>query len=99
MVDGPSLVPMAVCEDCWLIDHSHWEPDSMDDEGNVSMRLTGVDLPETICAGSVEICALCGSITISGIYAFKDPSKAYFTKDADPPQFEIDMQEYGDEAL
>jgi len=96
---SPVLVPMPVCEACWLADHSHWEPESMDESGSVSMKLTGVDLPDSVNLGSVEVCALCGGVTISGIYELKDPNDAHFDAGFEPPQFEIGMQEYGDDCL
>ena len=96
---GPVLVPMAVCEACWITDHSHWQPESIDENGSVNMRLTGVDLPDSVSLGSVDVCALCGGVTISGIYELKDPNDAHFTASDSPPEFELGLQEYGDDFL
>jgi hypothetical protein len=99
MAGGPVLVPLAVCEECWLIDHSHWQPESMDENGNITMRLLGVDVPEAVVTGSVEICCECGGITVCGIYALKDPSAVYFSRSDEPPQFELGLQDYGEDFL
>lgn len=89
---------MAVCENCWLSDHSRWEPESMDHTGNVLMKLVGVDVPTKVNTGEVEICCMCGALTVSGIYEFKDPEKVYFSDSRDDtPEFELEMNEYGTE--
>jgi hypothetical protein len=62
----PSASP--ICEDCWLQSHTKWEPHSVNEDGNVLMKLVGVDVPEKINTGSVEVCRECGDLTISGIY-------------------------------
>jgi hypothetical protein len=67
-------IPVPVCELCWLIDHTSWEPESMDESGQVLMRMAGVIVPKKVNEDSVEICSNCGSITVSGIYEFKYPS-------------------------
>lgn len=86
------LKPLAVCETCWLIDHSRWEPESMSEDGNVLMKLIGVDVPHKINNGEVEVCCMCGSLTISGIYEFKDPAQVYFSdSDDESPEFELEM--------
>lgn len=98
MADDSVLTLMAVCENCWLIDHAHWEPESMDDSGNIMMRLTGVDVPETTSTGVVEICCLCGGITVCGIYELKDPDKVHFADDG-KREFELEIQDFGDDFL
>lgn len=67
----------------------------MNNEGNVLMRLVGVDVPEKVNTGEVEVCCVCGGLTISGIYEFKDPTKVYFSGQSDSPEFELEMDEYG----
>ena len=47
------------------------------------MRLTGVDVPEKHNTNSVEICAECGSITVSGIYELRNPSTLLYLNDMD----------------
>ena len=79
------LSPMPVCEVCWLKDHAHWEPQSVDDTGNILMRLRGVDMPDKISVGSVETCSECGKLTISGIYEMKNPNVTFAS---DPSQSE-----------
>lgn len=86
--------PMAVCESCWLTDHSRWEPESMDSTGNILMKLLGVDVPHKVNTGEVEVCCMCGSLTVSGIYEFKDPQKVHFTDDDDKDKFELEINEY-----
>lgn len=78
MAAEPLLRPLAVCEQCWLDTHMHWEPKSMNETGQILMKLVGVDTPNTASFGNVDICCMCGSITISGIYEMIDPTKVYF---------------------
>ena len=85
------LTPMAVCETCWLIDHSRWEPESMNEIGSVLMRLVGVDVPHKVNSGEVDVCCMCGSLTISGIYEFKDPEKVYFSNSPNSLEFEAEL--------
>lgn len=54
-------------------EHAHWEPESMDEQGNVLMKLTGVDVPLKYNTGNVEKCFECGTPTIAGIYDLKTP--------------------------
>lgn len=98
MAEDATLVLLAVCESCWLVDHAHWEPDSMDDTGNIMMRLKGVDIPENTSLGSVEICCLCGGITVCGIYQLMSPDDTYFS-DSESPKFELEIQDFGDDYL
>lgn len=93
MESDPVLSPLAVCESCWLIDHTRWEPESMDHTGSVLMKLVGVDVPEKINNGEVEVCCMCGGLTVCGIYEFKDPEKVYFTDDG-KRDFELELNEY-----
>ena len=92
MSESAALTPMAVCESCWLLDHARWEPESMDDTGNILMKLVGVDVPEKVNTGEVEVCCMCGGLTICGIYEFKDPTKVYFT-DGTAAGFEMEITE------
>ena len=86
----PTLKPMAVCESCWLTDHTKWEPESMDETGNILLKLVGVEVPQKVNTGEVDVCCMCGAITVCGIYEFKDPEKVYFTNDMDEG-FELEM--------
>lgn len=65
--------PVPVCEACWIKEHAHWEPESVDDNGQILMRLTKVDMPQRVGNGTVESCSTCGNITVAGIVEFKDP--------------------------
>lgn len=88
MAGRPVAAPHAVCEKCWLEDHTRWEPESIDQTGNILMRLTGVDVPQKLNTGTVEVCSLCGCITVSGIYEYIDP-KAVFYADEDEMEEEF----------
>ena len=68
---------VAVCEKCWIDKHSKWEPESVDDKGNIKLRLTGVTTPYFGVRGVVEICTLCGKVTIAGIYDSEEPTVVY----------------------
>lgn len=94
MSDSESIdVPVPVCEVCWLIDHTIWEPESINEDGKILMRLTGVDVPEKVNTDSVDICGVCGSITVSGIYEFKDPSTVNYLSDGDDNEFSSDVDD------
>jgi hypothetical protein len=87
--------PMPVCENCFLDEHTKWEPDSMDEEGNVLMRLIGVDTPLRANPESVETCSLCGSITVAGIYEMFKPSEVYFDENSQlENKFEMPLNEF-----
>jgi len=60
--------PEPICEKCWLKEHTHWEPESVNDDGDILFRLKGVDVPVKYNTGQVETCYECGEITISGIF-------------------------------
>lgn len=81
MASAQTPRPMALCEICFLEDHMTWEPQSMDENGRVVMRLVGVDVPEKINTESVETCCMCGAITIAGIYQMMRPDKVYFLEE------------------
>ena len=49
---------MAICESCYLEDHTRWEPESMDENGTILMKLVGVDVPDKVNTESVETCCL-----------------------------------------
>jgi hypothetical protein len=58
----------AVCETCWLATHSRWEPEGVFENGSISVKLVGVEVPEKVNDGSVEVCAVCEAVTVAGIY-------------------------------
>ena len=60
------------------------------------MVFIGADIPEHVSRGSVDICADCGSVTIAGIYDYRNPDKVYFVNDGDP-HFDIELREFDDE--
>lgn len=90
--------PVAICESCFVLDHARWEPESIDSTGNVLMRLVGIDVPIKINSGSVEVCALCGSLTISGIYEFKMSQDIIFEDNGDSSyELELPGGDFGDD--
>jgi hypothetical protein len=100
MAAGPALVLMALCEVCWLDEHARWQPESMDETGNITMRFVGADVPDKVNTGTVEICCECGGITVCGIYEYKDPSKVWFTSSGESPEFEFGLDhDIGDDLL
>jgi hypothetical protein len=97
MAAKPAQLPVALCESCWLDDHARWEPESVNEQGNILMKLTGVDSPEIFKPGSVEVCCMCGTITIAGIYEMRDPLTVYFTSDGVIKDFEFNIYDAKDE--
>lgn len=73
--------PMAFCELCFLDDHTRWEPESMDDQGQIMMKLVSVDVPKKVNTESVETCCMCGAITVAGIFQMMNPLEVYFLED------------------
>jgi hypothetical protein len=90
MAAEPVISPFPVCEACWMSEHAKWEPESMDKGGRILMRLKGVEVPSKVNNGAVEVCAMCGSITIAGIYELKLTSEVYFSEQRDP-DFEVNI--------
>lgn len=79
MSTEPILSPLPTCEVCWLKGHTKWEPESCDGDGNILMRLKGVDIPQKYNTQTVEVCSQCGNITISGIYELRNPEADEYT--------------------
>lgn len=92
MAAEPVISPFPVCESCWMENHARWEPESISSTGRILMRLKGVDVPEKINNGSVEVCAMCGAVTIAGIYELKLTSEVYFTNKPSP-DFEVNINQ------
>jgi hypothetical protein len=67
----PIESPVPVCEACWVKENAEWEPESMDGNGNILMKLRGIPTPKKYDIGTVESCDECGAITVVGIYKFK----------------------------
>jgi hypothetical protein len=91
MAAKPVEVPMAICEMCWLDEHARWEPESMNESGIILMKLVGVDSPEIVNHGCVEICCMCGTVTIAGIYSLMDPGTVYFFDEDSSKNFEFNL--------
>jgi len=84
-----------MCESCWLVENTMWEPESMDENGQVFVRLVGVGMPEIVGADTVEVCCMCGELTVVGIYVLRDPSTVPFPDggEADGFGFEVEMSD------
>jgi hypothetical protein len=91
MAAEPVITPMAVCESCYLETHTKWEPESMDAKGKILMRLTGVDVPEKVNNGNVEVCVVCGGLTVAGIFELKLTSEVYFFENQDFSSLEVEI--------
>lgn len=72
---------MPICEACWVKEKAQWEPESMDDDGNILMRLRGIPLPDVLLTATVENCVECGSLTVVGIYKLREPEIAFPEQD------------------
>lgn len=75
--------PQPVCEKCWLKEHTHWEPESVNDTGDILFRLKGVDVPIKYNTGQVETCSKCGEITVSGIFDQVDGGLRVFRRSSE----------------
>jgi hypothetical protein len=64
----------------------------MDQTGNIIMKLIGVDVPIKINNGSVEVCCVCGGLTVSGIYELKSQDAIDFTDNGDS-HYELELHE------
>ena len=69
------LVP--ICERCWIEENSVWEPDSVDERGNIITRLVSVNVPIQLSPGAVNECMTCGRVTVVGIYVLIDEIEEY----------------------
>jgi hypothetical protein len=96
MAAEPVISPVPICESCWMENHARWEPESMDKTGRILMRLKGVDVPNKVNSGSVEVCAMCGSVTIAGIFEMKLTSEMYFLEQQSP-DFELNINPEDDQ--
>jgi hypothetical protein len=96
MAAEPVISPVPICEACWMENHARWEPESMDKTGRIIMRLKGVDVPNKINNGSVEVCAMCGAVTIAGIFEMKLTSEVYFLNQQSP-DFELNINPEDDQ--
>ncbi len=89
------LTPTPICEACWIKKHARWEPESVDDTGNILMRLKGIDLPDKVSFGSVETCNECTKLTVAGFYELRDP-RVTFQANLPLPAAE-DSEMFGDD--
>jgi hypothetical protein len=53
----------------------------MNETGNILLKLVGIDVPQKVNTGEVDVCCMCGAITVGGIYEFKDADKIHFFRD------------------
>lgn len=73
----PVKSPIPICEACYIKEKAEWEPQSIDDHGNILMKFKGIPSPKRYNFDSVETCEQCGSLTISGIFKFVDPDVVF----------------------
>jgi hypothetical protein len=78
MASEPLSIPVPICEVCWLIDHTVWEPESITESGQVLMRLKGVDIPKKYNTETVEICSECGGLPLLVFMTSVTPPRFYF---------------------
>jgi hypothetical protein len=78
-------------------EHSKWEPQSVNEDGNILVKLVGVDMPTIINTGSVDVCWMCGSVTIAGLYELKKQEEIYFTNDEFSKDYEFNFYSTEDE--
>lgn len=69
------------CELCWIRENSTWEPDSVDENGNIITRLVSVTVPLNLVPGAVQECISCGKVTVVGIYVPLDPTETDFEEE------------------
>jgi hypothetical protein len=62
------LYRLPICEACWITERSRWEIESIDENGRVRSRLVDIDIPMDVELGTINICCLCGDITIVGLH-------------------------------
>lgn len=63
----------------------------MDAKGKILMRLTGIDVPEKVNNGNVEVCVVCGGLTVAGIFELKLTSEVYFFENQDFSSLEVEI--------
>ena len=69
MAEYARLYRLPICEACWITERSNWDVESVDDKGRVCARLINIEIPKDISSsGSINICCMCGDITIVGIH-------------------------------
>ena len=56
------------------------------------MRLKGVDVPEKVNNGNVEVCVMCGGITIAGIFELKLTNEVYYLDGSYEESFEVPLE-------
>ena len=67
--------------------------------GNILLRLVGVNTPTKLCSGNVDVCGMCGSITIAGIYDLREKDDLPFYEDSIEDSFEINVLDDDDEII
>lgn len=64
------------CERCWIEENSIWE--SLPGGGEV---LKSIRFPVRITEPEIKQCAVCGELTISGIFVRKDPKEVNYPQE------------------
>lgn len=85
-----SLETLPVCEKCWLDENTIWEPEGVDEDGNIVSRLSGIAIPESLIPGKVHICCMCADLTIVGLFVERDPESVPYVSE------EIELNDWDD---
>lgn len=73
-----NLETLPICERCWLDENTVWEPEGVDEDGNIVSKLSGVAIPENLQTGNVYICCMCSDLTIVGLFVERDPETVLY---------------------
>ena len=79
---GEDTELLPICERCWLDENIIWEPEGVDEDGNIVSRLVGVPVPEDIEIGKIHICCMCADLTIVGLFVDRDPESVPYNSEA-----------------
>lgn len=70
------------CEVCWIEENSTWEPDGVSSDGKLVARMSAIAVPVDLEPGQVNVCCVCGELTVVGIFVERE--KADVVYDIDP---------------
>jgi hypothetical protein len=76
-----NLETLPICEKCWLDENTVWEPEGVDEDGNIVSRLARIGLPEDLQPGKVHICCMCADLTIVGLFVERDPESVPYVSE------------------
>lgn len=67
-----------ICEACWIQENGEWEFYGVTETGALQTVLKHVRMPVLKMSRSLEICCMCGEITIMGIWIRRNPDTVPF---------------------